>query len=281
MTVLYEKERDEVRRIALRAAEIVRGFYERGAKVDWKGEDDPVTEADHAANDLILGELEHAFPNDAVLSEESHDDLVRLDAERVWIVDPLDGTKDFINKTGEFAVMIGLAVAGKPVVGAVCQVMGMRLFLAAEGLGASVEAPGGSVTALEVSRVAVPSDMRLVVTRSHRYAQIDEIVRVLGIKKEKPLGSVGLKVGALAMAEADLYAHLSPGTKEWDTCAPEVILREAGGVITDAFGAPLPYNDRDVHRRRGVLASNGSMHAGIVELLDPIARSAGLEPGPS
>lgn len=281
MSEPFERERAVAREAALAAARVVFDKYEHGAAVEWKAEDDPVTEADRAANDLILGLLRERFPGDAILSEESHDDLGRLEAERVWIVDPLDGTKDFVGRTGEFAVMVGLAVRGEPVVGAVCQPLGMRLFHASRGRGALLEEPGAAPRALRVSRTADPAAMRLVVTRSHRYKQIDDIVRLLGITREHPLGSVGLKASALATAAADLYVHYAPGTKEWDTCAPGLILAEAGGAMTDAFGRPLPYNRRDVRRRRGVLASNGAIHDRLVALLATVARDAGLEPEPA
>jgi len=276
MARTFERERAAAREIALEAAREVAGFYERGFEVDWKGEDDPVTEADHAANDLILDRLGRQFPGDAILSEESIDDLSRLDSDRVWIVDPLDGTKDFVNRTGDFAVMIGLASAGEPAAGAVCQPLGMRVFHAARGQGASVETESEGPSPCRVGDVSDPAAMRLVVTRSHRYKQIDDIVATLGITEERPLGSVGLKVGALVTDHADLYAHLAPGIKEWDTCAPGIILAEAGGRMTDGFGRPLPYNQRDVRRTHGLIASNGHAHDRIVELLDPIARDAGL-----
>lgn len=261
--------------MVLDAGEVVLDWHRRGVEVDWKGEDDPVTSADHAANALILDRLREEFPDDAVLSEESRDDLSRLEADRVWIVDPLDGTKDFVNGTGDFSVLLGLAVEGRPVAGAVCRPLDGWVWHAALGQGAVLERGGEEVT-LRVSDVADPSDMRLVVTRTHRFPLLEEAMEVLGITKERPLGSVGLKVGALSTAEADLYIHLSLGIKEWDTCAPEIILTEAGGVLTDTAGDPLPYNGRDVMRRRGIVASNGRAHDRIIELLRPLVRRAGL-----
>lgn len=266
----FDLEREAAREIVVEAARLVLDWHRRGVEVSWKGEDDPVTSADHEANDLILARLAERFPGDAVLSEERADDLARLEADRVWIVDPLDGTKDFVSGTGDFAVMLGLAVGGQAVVGAVCRPLDGRLWHASRGAGAVLEADGTS-RPLRVSAVAEPSEMRLVVTRTHRFGALEEVVRTLGISRERPLGSVGLKVGALATAEADLYVHLSLGIKEWDTCGPEAILSEAGGVITDMFGRPLRYNGRDVMRRQGVMASNGAAHARIVELLRPLA----------
>jgi 3'(2'), 5'-bisphosphate nucleotidase len=271
----YTKERAAARQLVIEAGKVVLEWHERGVKIDWKGEDDPVTSADHAANDLILEGLHQRFPDDAVLSEESRDDLSRLEAERVWIVDPLDGTKDFVTGTGDFSVLLGLVVAGKPVVGAVSRPLDGRVWHASVGQGALME-DGQRTVACRVSDITAPSEMRLVVTRSHRFALLEEAMQTLGITKERPLGSVGLKVGALATAEADLYIHLSIGIKEWDTCAPEVILTEAGGRISDTAGRPLPYNGRDVMRHRGIVASNGRAHDRIIEVLEPSARKAGL-----
>lgn len=271
----YVKEREIARALVVEAAEVVLDWHRRGVEVDWKGIDDPVTTADRAANEMILERLRQHFPDDALLSEESRDDLSRLDADRVWIVDPLDGTKDFITGTGDFSVLLGLAVGGQPVVGAVCRPLDGRLWHAALGQGA-IEERDGETRDVKVSDIDTPSAMRLVVTRTHRYELLDEVVRALGIEKEHPLGSVGLKVGALASADADLYIHLSPGTKEWDTCAPEVILREAGGEITDALGRLLEYNRPDPMRWKGVVASNGHCHSQIIETLAPLVQKAGL-----
>ena len=270
----FDRERQAAREIALEAAKVELDWHTRGVEVSWKGKDDPVTSADHAANDLILGRLSELFPDDVVLSEESTDDLARLDADRVWIIDPLDGTKDFVTGTGDFAVMIGLVSDGRPVAGAVCRPLDMRLWHACAGGGAALEAPGAQSRDLRVSAVDEPAAMRLVVTRTHRFALLEELIELLGITKERPLGSVGLKVGALTTAEADLYVHLSLGIKEWDTCAPEIILSEAGGVITDTLGRPLPYNGRDVMRRRGVMASNGCAHEHLAELIAPLVARA-------
>jgi 3'(2'), 5'-bisphosphate nucleotidase len=270
----YERERAAARAMALEAATVVKGWHERGVKVEWKGEDDPVTSADREANDLIIRRIHETFPDDAVLSEESRDDLSRLEAERVWIVDPLDGTKDFITGTGDFAVMVGLAVGGRPVVGAVCRPLDGTLWHASLGQGALCESPSSAPRALTVSEVAEPAQMALVVTRTHRFPLLEKLVQSLGITREKPLGSVGLKVGALSSAEADLYVHLSLGIKEWDTCAPEVILTEAGGLMTDTFGQPLPYNGRDVMRRHGVVASNNRAHQHVIDVIAPLAREA-------
>jgi 3'(2'), 5'-bisphosphate nucleotidase len=107
---------------------------------------------------------------------------------------------------------------------------------------------------------------------------MDKVVQAFGLREEVLRGSVGIKVGLIVEQQCDLYVHLSPRTKQWDTCAPEVILREAGGVITDLFGEPLRYNRADVQNRNGVVASNGVSHRQIVASLRSLMIEFGRQP---
>jgi 3'(2'), 5'-bisphosphate nucleotidase len=232
----------------------------------------PVTEADHAANRRILAHLADAFPADAVLSEESRDSAARLSARRVWIVDPLDGTREFLARNGEFAVMIGLAVDGRAVVGAVYLPDPDVLYLAAEGEGAWMEA-GGRTEPLQ----CVPADLaalRMVGSRSHPDPLIVRMQEALGITDVRPSGSVGVKCGLIARGQRDLYIHPVPYLKEWDTCAPEVILREAGGTVLDCLGEPLRYNKPDPHQPHGILACGPGVLPRVLEQVRPLYTSS-------
>ncbi len=271
---LLDHELPIVERLVREAGALVRQFYDRDLAVDWKGANDPVTAADHAANRLLVDGLRRAFPGDGILSEELHDDQARLQRRRVWIVDPLDGTKEFIGHIGEFSIMVGLATEGEPILGVVYQPVADLLYRGAPGLLAEV-VQEGAARPLAVSRVADPAQMRLVASRSHRDPLVDAVCRNLGITGERPSGSVGLKVGLLATGQCDLYIHPSPGLKEWDTCAPDAILRAAGGAIGDAWGRPLRYNKPDVRQRQGLAASNGAIHARIVAATAAAAEAAG------
>lgn len=264
-----------VEQLVREAGELVRAYYEQGAEVAWKGIDDPVTAADHAANDHLVAGLRRVFPGDGVLSEESVDSRERLQRRRVWIVDPLDGTKEFIGRIGEFSIMVGLAVEGVPVLGVVYQPVADMLYRGVPGQVADV-VRGGEVRPLAVSTQADPARMRLVASRSHRDPLVDAVCRQLGVTQDRPSGSVGLKVGLLATGECDLYVHPSPGLKEWDTCAPDAILRAAGGAISDSWGRPLTYNKPDVRQRQGLVASNGAIHARIVAAAVGAAEAAGF-----
>jgi 3'(2'), 5'-bisphosphate nucleotidase len=256
-------------RIALEAAELVRGYHGRPLAVESKAGDEPVTEADRAANALIVERLRDAFPDDVVLSEEIPDDLSRLGRARVWMVDPIDGTRDFIMGQSGFVVMIGLAVDGRPEVGAVAHPLSRKVYAGAAGAGAWVSEPAGARTRLHTSSLARPPGIRLVASKSHRTGRIDAVKRALGIDDELNVGSVGLKIGLVAEGSRDLYVYTGGRTKIWDTCGPEAILRAAGGRLTDLDGRPLVYDQPELYNRRGIVASNGPLHDFVIETLAP------------
>ena len=259
-------------------AEIVR-FYETGVAAEQKiGADnfsEPVTIADRTASEIIVEGLTKMFPDDGVLSEEEFDDRQRLGKRRVWIIDPLDGTSGFINRNGDFAVQIGLAEDGASILGVVFLPLKNLLYSASYQNGAFLVKNDGQPERLHVSEKADFSEMMLASSRNHRSPRMNRVFDKFGLKKEIRRGSVGLKVGLIAEQKADLYIHLSPRTKHWDTCAPEIILREAGGEMTDLFGAKIVYNTPDVCNYNGVLASNGVAHLSAVEKLKPLLNEFG------
>ncbi len=264
-----------VERVVREAGELALQYYaDGGTTVSFKGTNDPVTEADQRANDHLVAALSRMFPADGVLSEELADSPERLTKRRVWIVDPLDGTREFIDRIGEFSVMVGLAVDGVAELGVVYQPTTGVLYRGIPGQVAEIEV-GGTVRTLAVSREAAPSMMRLVASRSHRNPLVGAICQRLGVVQEQPSGSVGLKIGLLATGACDLYLHPSPGLKEWDTCAPEAVLRAAGGTITDGWGRALQYNKADVRQRHGLVSSNGRDHDLIVAATVEAAQAAG------
>ncbi|MGC8780936.1 MAG: 3'(2'),5'-bisphosphate nucleotidase CysQ family protein [Anaerolineae bacterium] len=264
-------------RLAREAGEIVKTFYQVSPTVRWKDPTEPVTEADRAVNAYLVKQLGQFFSADGILAEESKDDPTRLAKRRVWVIDPLDGTLEFIARNGEFCIMIGLAYDHKPVVGVVYQPVDDVLYGAALGMGAFVEQFGERFS-LRVSKERDIRRLRMVTSRSHRPPLLDAVIARLGIQKVRQVGSVGLKIGLIARRQADCYVHPNPGTREWDTCAPEVILREAGGVMTDCWNRPLSYNQPDVVRRFGLIASNGVAHGQLVEAIGQVLDEAGIEP---
>jgi 3'(2'), 5'-bisphosphate nucleotidase len=220
--------------------------------------------------------LKEAFPEDALLSEEGNDDPRRLQGIPTWIVDPLDGTADFIAANGEFSILIGYVVAGEPVLGAVYQPVGDALYYAVKNEGAFAEIEGKPPTRLRVTDEKDPARMTAVVSRNHRSRNIDAMLKLIAPARETTCGSVGLKVTKLVLGEADLYFHPSNMTKLWDTAGPQIILEEAGGVITDFEGARLRYDTPLLAHTRGLAASNDRAHAELLRRAAPAALTAGL-----
>jgi 3'(2'), 5'-bisphosphate nucleotidase len=259
------------RDLARRAGVAAMRFYGSTSALE-KSDASPVTEADHAANALIVGSLASLFPADAILSEESRDSERRFRTPRVWIVDPLDGTREFLAQNGEFAVMIGLVEAGEPVLGVVHLPARGVTYGAVRGRGAWVGHPG-AWTRL-VRGPAVPDGLRLVGSRSHADPLTDRIREVLAIPDLQVCGSVGLKCALVAEGARDLYIHPVPYLKEWDTCAPEVILTEAGGWVSDCRGEPLRYNKADPVQPYGILASAAGCAAAVLARVKPVLETA-------
>lgn len=277
----YDHELRVACELARAAGAAILEHYEGPLQIKQKTSADdiePVTQADTIANELIVNGLKHQFPSDGILAEESVDTKRRLEKSRVWMVDPLDGTNGFIDGNGDFAVQIGLAEDGLCVLGVVYQPLPGVLYRAVRGGGTWIERPQFEPEQAKVSDKKSFSEMRLAASRSHRSPRMNKVVTEFGFQDEVQRGSVGIKIGLLIEQQCDVYIHLSPRTKQWDTCAPEVILLEAGGRITDLFGYPLNYNVPDVQNRNGLVASNGISHDHIIEALAPLLNEFGRKP---
>jgi 3'(2'), 5'-bisphosphate nucleotidase len=266
----FERELTVAEDLARRAGRLILGYFGTGLLVEKKTGDEPVTRADREASELIVAGLWAAFPDDIVISEEAPDDRRRLEAgRRVWFVDPLDGTRDFIRGRHGFAVMIGLCVGARPTAGVVYQPHGDRLYRAAPDAGTVLVDERGART-LHCSDVRDLAKIRLVASRSHRTPEIDRVKAALGIDDEMNIGSVGLKLGLIALGERDLYVNPSSKSSLWDTCAPEALLTHAGGRLTDLSGRPLRYDALELKNLDGLLASNGLVHDEVVAKIAPL-----------
>jgi len=280
---MLENELDTAASLARSAGKVIMKIYRQGFTIEEKvvteSYSEPVTAADREASRIIVAGLTDAFPGDAVLSEEEPDDIERrLASKRVWIVDPLDGTKGFTEKKGDFAVQIGLAIGGDPVLGVVFQPINDVLYYARRGGGALVSAKGAKPTKLRVSDKRDFGEMTIAVSRSHRSPRMSRIIEHFGFKDEFRHGSVGLKVGFLARQTADIYIHLSPYTKFWDTAAPQIVLEEAGGKMTDIFGRRLGYLGRDVRNHNGIFSCNSAAQVKALARLRPLLKEFGRSP---
>jgi 3'(2'), 5'-bisphosphate nucleotidase len=235
---------DTLTALAREAGEAIMAVYgSDDFEVRAKGDDSPVTEADLAADRIIVAGLDAAYPEIAVVTEEraeSHD----LGAGRThFLVDPLDGTREFVNRRGDFTVNIALIEGGRPVAGIVYAPAIGRLFRTNSAGGAEEVMQDGTVRPLRVAE-ADNAALRVVASKSHRDAATDDYIARYGVAEFKSAGS-SLKFCLLAAGEADLYPRLGR-TMEWDTAAADAVLRAAGGqVVTFDGQKPLAYGKAD------------------------------------
>jgi len=267
--------------IALDAATEVSRHYgrhqESGIEVTMKGPGDPVTVADEAANRLICDALREAFPGCGIVAEESAPKDVSslreaLRPSRVFFVDPVDGTKEFLDKNGQFCVMIGLCVDGRLRAGVVAAPAQGVVYAGEMGRGAWMRSDGERQP-LHVSTKRAFPEATMLVSRSHLPPIVAPLRKRLGIGHLMPHGSAGLKTVAVARGEAELYVHDGPGMKLWDVCAPDAILTAAGGRLSDLGGKPFDYVQADakvpgLRLKNGLCASNGILHAGALSAVD-------------
>jgi myo-inositol-1(or 4)-monophosphatase len=245
---------------ALEAGAIIRSLYGTAIAVVDKGDrgDSPLTEADTRANEVIRTRIAAAFPGDGWLSEESRDTSERLARRRVWIVDPLDGTKEFVRKIPELAVCVALVEDGVPIVGVTHNPIQQETYAAARGHGATRN--GRSV------RVSATSDLAAAVLLASRSEnERGEWNRFRGAFTIELCGSVAYKFARVAAAEADATFTLSP-KNEWDICSSACVIECAGGRVTDLEGRALRFNQPNPILP-GVVATNGALHRELLTLL--------------
>ncbi len=255
--------------IAFEAAAVVREVYETPFAVDWKGPKDPVTAADVRANDLICRRLANHFPGVPVVAEES-DPSSFLDyrtASRVFFVDPLDGTAEFVDRNGEFVVMIGLVEDRKSTTGVVVAPATGRAWAGRVGEGTFTVAPDGTRSPARVSDVTALPAARIVASRSHRSAALERALALIGGSEVVAIGSAGLKGAAIAAGRADIYAGTGIVGKRWDVCAIDALITAAGGRLTDSFGRAFDYHADSLVNDRGVVAANEPLHPLVIERL--------------
>jgi len=228
-----------------------------------------VTEVDLLSEKIILEGLKDF--DYGILSEENLGANNRMGKERVWIIDPIDGTMDFIKKTGEFSVMIGLVENGKPILGVVYQPSEDKLYSAILGGGAFLEEKG-KIKKLEVSDNKNFSKVTMLGSRHHMKELEVKLCQDLGIVDFVTHGSAGLKICLIAEQKAGLYINSSDKTGEWDICAGDIILSEAGGKLTDMDGNDFVYNREQYLNLEGFVASNGLLHKKVIEDIEMIRK---------
>ncbi len=252
------------KKAARAGGEILRGHWRRGGyEIGSKGHDNPVTAADLEADRAIKKQLRDPFPGYGWLSEETADNDDRLKCRRVWIVDPLDGTKEFIKGIPEFAVAIALVEDGIPVLGVTYNPIKREMYWAARGLGCHLNTRRVRVTRMRTLK-------RATVLASRSETARGEWQGFRGMLKVSPTGSVAYKLAMVAAGKADATFTRSPKS-EWDIASGAALVAEAGGTITDIKGREIRFNQRHV-KLEGLVADNTALHAALMKVAPHPAR---------
>jgi 3'(2'), 5'-bisphosphate nucleotidase len=256
--------------IAEEAGRAVVEMYRTALPVEYKGPRDPVTAADRRSNRLLVQRLNEAFPGVPVVAEESEPASFKgfREAARVFFVDPLDGTQEFIRRIDEFAVMIGLLEGSRATAGVICRPATCLAWAGAVGLGAwRIDPPAGRWIPVRVTHTDDLARARIVASRSHRSARLQRALAALGAREVRTMGSARLKGAQVAEGLADAYVDTGAGTKRWDACAVEALVTAAGGRVSDVTGAPIDYRAETLANERGLVVSNGLTHEAILARL--------------
>jgi 3'(2'), 5'-bisphosphate nucleotidase len=257
----FEAEMRVALEAAARAGKMIRREYETFVAIP----DAPIsitTEVDRLSQEIILQTIQEAFPADRLCAEENTPTLKTSPREgaRIWIVDPIDGTRGFAMKNGEFSVMIGLAVDGEAVVGVVLEPAHERLTYAAKGAGCWTTTGDEKPRRCRVSECRSLRECTLI--QSHYKPTTPNLPRDL-IRPAKQIHtySAGVKLAYVARGDADIYVNDYPNFHDWDICAGHFLVIEAGGMVTGLHGKPILYGLPGYTQDDGLLATNGILHA--------------------
>lgn len=229
--------------IAAEAGQAILEVYATDFDVQAKSDASPLTQADLASHRRIMAGLRSLTPDLPIISEEEGLPAFgeRRSWPRYWLIDPLDGTKEFVNRNGEFTVNIALIDAHRPVFGVVHVPVQRKTYVACEGHGAELRVGDAAPVAIHVAGASAET-IRVVGSRSHRGASLDAYLERLGETDMVPMGS-SLKFCVVAEGNADVYPRLGP-TSEWDTAAAQAVVEQAGGRVLQLDGKPLSYNEK-------------------------------------
>lgn len=252
MQIKWLKELEIAKHAAIEAGKAIMEIYmSQDYGVEQKGDASPLTKADKESNRIIVDVLRDKFPDYAILSEEEKDNKERLNNPYCFVVDPLDGTKEFIKRNGQFTVNIALAENGKSVMGVIYVPVTGELYYASQGSGAYLQIED-RVEKIHVSdRI---QDIRVVMSSSHGCEQMDMLIEKYQLKNYVKMGS-SLKGCVIAKGEAEVYYRFNP-TMEWDTAAMQCIVEEAGGIFMQMDDTPMRYNREDNRNSKGFYIIN-------------------------
>ncbi|OED37748.1 hypothetical protein AB834_01385 [PVC group bacterium (ex Bugula neritina AB1)] len=258
----FQKELAIAESIAKQASMIIMKNYKKDFSVTQKPNDQgPVTSIDIAVSQYIVSTLKKNFPTDAICSEEEDDDPSRLKKNRVWSIDPIDGTQEFINHSPQFMIHIGLIIDHKSAFGLIYSPVEQMVLWGTPQHGSFVK-KNGIINKLSCSKRPIEEAI-FVKSRSHQSTLSLTLMEKLQHKESFYFGSMGGKATQLCLGNADAFFYTSSFIKEWDTSAPEAIVRGAGGSVTNLLGSPLRYNKEKLNHEKGVIFSNTVIHQHI------------------
>ena len=259
----YRAEAELARDLAAQALDRARAMQGRVGVRDKGCRLGPVTDADLAAERILLEGLGRVHPGDAVLSEETHPRL-RRSGSRLWCIDPIDGTREYVDGLAEFAVQIGLLVEGQPVAGALGLGSG-EVFWGWSGGSCMVRDDRGDRAVTVPPPPPLPEAVAIH-SRTRLGRRTADGLSRLGVARRLPAGGVGFKAMQILLGRAHVYLHYGSGTTWWDTVAPVAVFRAAGGAATDAAGDPDLYRE-DLRHRAGLLFAAPPLGARALPLL--------------
>ncbi|MEA2092564.1 MAG: 3'(2'),5'-bisphosphate nucleotidase CysQ [Patescibacteria group bacterium] len=260
------KELQTAMNTAKRAGEAIMEMYDGEFNTKQKDDNSPVTEADITSQKIIFEGLKsfgYGF-----IGEES--EKKEISEGHCWIVDPLDRTKDFINKTDDFSVMIGLVENGKVILGIVYVLARDIFYFAEKGKGAYKKTKNQKPKKINCSLVSELNNTTMVVSRFHLDEETKSFIDKAKIKKTLPTGSIGVKMSLIAEGKADIYITTTDKTFLWDVCSADIILQEAGGMITDINEKQFSYKNNLIRNNYGIVATTKSLQSEVVKNLASI-----------
>ncbi|MBM7562257.1 3'(2'),5'-bisphosphate nucleotidase CysQ [Fusibacter tunisiensis] len=264
---MYEKELNCAIEAAETAGREIMKIYMASFEVSYKSDESPVTSADIGANHIILEKLQASFPKDGILSEESEDDESRFTQKRFWVVDPLDGTKEFIKKNGEFSINIGLVDGGEVVVGVIYIPDWDLLYYASKGKGAYKKSlKDNSIESIQVSKRLKP--YRLLISRSHP-SQKTQLFLAENAEMIASVTEMGSSIKGCLIADGtyDVYYNFGLSMK-WDTCAMECIVSESGGILRKLNDAPIDYLEDNKLNRGFYIVNNWNNRVDLTKIFE-------------
>ena len=252
--------------LAKKAGKIIMNYYGKKINIIQKENLTPVTQADIKSNNYIISKIKKHFPNDGILSEEIVDNKKRLEKKRVWVIDPLDGTTHFIKNETEFSVSIALVENMRPIIGVIYKPYDDELYFAEKNKGSFLEQHKKTIR-LNVTKEKKISKLRVCVSKSTAEAAVKSLIKSNPFAKFEFRGSCCYKCCLVAKGEYDVYIRDHHATPEWDICAGDLILTEAGGKLTDVNGKTIRYNHEIPTHNNGCIATNKVCHDTILKII--------------